>query len=121
MNWPYVSDKEYFVNLYKELSGSSEKQLAEGYLKDWSKHSMLNFGQVLRHLKHLTDLPDTPRREALKQRLGYIANDALYAVLPPQTHHEPAEIAELRKYSYSELLRMGIDPDFADEMLGNLN
>jgi|LWDU01.1.fsa_nt_gi hypothetical protein len=97
----------------------SDETLTESYVGDWAKHSTLNFGQVLRHLRYLTDLPDTPRLEALKQRLVYIANDTLYAILPPQTHHEPEEIAELRKYSYSELLRMGINPDFADEMLGS--
>ena len=86
--------------------------LAESYIEDWAKHSTLNFGQILHHLKHLTDLPDTPRIEALKQRLAYIANDALFAVLPPQTHHTPEQIAELRKYSYLQLLRMGIDPDY---------
>jgi hypothetical protein len=121
VNWPYVSDKEYFVNLYKELSGSSEKQLAEGYLKDWSKHSTMNLGQVLRHLRYLTDLPDTPRLEALKRRLRWAANDLYYTLTPGQWHHTQDELDELSKYSYTELLRMGFDPDFADEMLGNLN
>ena len=97
---------------------TSDETLTESYMGDWAKHSTLNIGQILHHLKYITDLPDTPKLKALKQRLAYIANDALYAVLPPQTHHEPSEIEELRKYSYSELLRMGIDPDFADKILG---
>jgi len=78
----------------------------------------MNLGQVLRHLRYLTDLPDTPRLEALKQRLRWIANDLYYTVTPGQWHHTQAELDELSKYSYTDLLKMGFDPDFADEMLG---
>ena len=78
----------------------------------------MNLGQVLRHLRYLTDLPDTPRLEALKQRLRWIANDLYYTVTPGQWHHTQAELDELSKYSYADLLKMGFDPDFADEILG---
>ena len=34
VNWPYIKGKEWFVNLYRELSSPSEKQLAEGYSEE---------------------------------------------------------------------------------------
>ena len=111
-----MNDMKLIMESWRQYT--SDETLNESYMGDWAKHSTLNIGQILHHLRYITDLPDTPKLKALKQRLAYIANDALYAVLPPQTHHEPSEIEELRKYSYSELLRMGIDPDFADKMLG---
>lgn len=86
------------------------------YIKDYAKHSTLNLGQVLRHLLYLTDLPDTPRVKAIKQRLRWIANDLYYTITPGQWHHTQSELDELSGHTYAELLRMGFDPDFADEM-----
>ena len=91
----------------------------EGYFTDYAKHATMNLGQVLRHLRYLTDLPDTTKYEALKQRLRFIANDLYYTVVPPQSHHSQAELDEISRFSYRDLLRMGFDPDFAEEMLSN--
>ena len=86
--------------------------LAESYIEDWAKHSTLNIGQVLRHVRYLFDLPDTPRLQAAKQRAKWIVNDLIYAALPPQTHHTPEQIEELTGLTYTELLKMGYDPDY---------
>ena len=94
------------------------KLIRESYMKDYAKHSALNLGQVLRHLRYITNLPDTPKLEALKKRLRWLANDLYYTVTPGQWHHTQAELDELSSYSYSDLIRMGFDPDFAEEMLG---
>lgn len=87
-----------------------------GWLRDYAKHSALNLGQVLRHLRYLTDLPDTPRNKAIKQRLRWIANDLYYTVTPGQWHHTQDELDELSGFTYADLLRMGFDPDFADKI-----
>ena len=66
---------------------------------DWAKHSTLNIGQVIRHLRYFFDLPDTPKLQAAKERAKFILNDLIYAVLPPQTHHTPEEVeAYMGKY-----------------------
>ena len=36
----------------------SDELLMESYMGDWAKHSTLNIGQVIRHLRYLFDLPD---------------------------------------------------------------
>jgi hypothetical protein len=89
------------------------------YLRKYGKHSALNLGQVARHMRHPVDLPGAEGKlDALKQRARYAANDAYYAAIPPDTHHTQEEIDELDDYSFRELLRMGYDPDYADEMFG---
>ena len=94
--------------------------LEESYIKDYAKHSTLNLGQVLRHLKYLTDLPGTNNKiEAIKKRLKYMVNDLYYTVTPGQWHHSQEELDELSKYKYKDLIKMGFDPDFADKMLSN--
>ena len=90
----------------------SDEALIESYMGDWAKHSTLNIGQVIRHLRYFFDLPDTPKLQAAKERAKFILNDLIYAVLPPQTHHTPEEIEELTGYSYPELLKLGYDPDY---------
>ena len=88
------------------------------YLRKYGKHSALNVGQVARHLRYPTDLPGAEGKwDAFKKRAGYAANDAYYAVIPPDSHHTQEEIDELDQYTFSELIRMGYDPDYADEML----
>lgn len=89
----------------------------EGYFTDYAKHSTMNLGQVLRHLRYLTDLPNTTKREALKKRLRFLVNDLYYTIIPPQSHHTQEELDFQNQFSYGELLRMGFDPDFAEEML----
>jgi len=106
------------INHMKITRRQLKALIVESYIEDYAKHSTMNLGQVLRHLRYLTDLPDTPRLEALKQRLRWIANDLYYTVTPGQWHHTQAELDELSKYTYADLLKMGFDPDFADEMLG---
>jgi hypothetical protein len=91
----------------------------EGYLTDYAKHSTMNLGQVLRHLRYITDLPNTPKLEAIKKRLRWLVNDIYYTITPGQWHHTQGELDELSQYSYGDLLKMGFDPDFADEMLSN--
>ncbi len=87
------------------------------YLRKYGKHSALNLGQVARHVRHPIDLPGSEGKlDALKQRARYAANDAYYAAIPPDTHHTQEEIDELDDYSFMELLRMGCDPDYADEI-----
>ena len=87
------------------------------YLRKYGKHSALNLGQVARHVRHPVDLPGSEGKlDALKQRARYAASDAYYAAIPPDTHHTQEEIDELDKYSFSELLKMGYNPDYAAEM-----
>ena len=92
-------------------SMSSEK-ITESRLEDWTKHSTLNLGQVLRHLKYFFDLPDMSPGKAAKERTKFIINDLLFAVLPPESHHNPEQIKELTSFTYPELLKMGYDPDY---------
>jgi hypothetical protein len=106
----YLNEAEEKDGLEEDIEGIAK------YIKDYAKHSTLNLGQVLRHLRYLTDLPDTPRIEAMKQRLRWIANDLYYTVTPGQWHHTQDELDELSQYTYADLLRMGFDPDFADEI-----
>ena len=94
--------------------------IIESYMSDYARHSTMNLGQVLRHLRYLTHLPDTPRVEALKKRLRWIANDLYYTITPGQWHHTQEELDELSQFSYQELLKMGFDPDFAEEMLSKV-
>ena len=100
---------------------ASKESYLKNYIKDYAKHSTMNLGQVLRHLRYLTDLPDEPRIVALKRRLRWAVNDLYYTLTPGQWHHSQEELDELSKYSYAELLRMGFDPDFADKMLGQIH
>jgi hypothetical protein len=110
--------KLFILNNMKITKTKLKQIIVESYIEDYAKHSTMNLGQVLRHLRYLTDLPDTPRAEALKQRLRWLANDLYYTITPGQWHHTQAELDELSKYSYSDLLKMGFDPGFADKMLG---
>jgi hypothetical protein len=88
------------------------------YLRKYGKHSALNLGQVARHMRYPVDLPGSEGKlDALKQRARYAANDAYYATIPPSTHHTQEEIDELDDYTFRELLRMGYDPDYAEEIL----
>lgn len=97
----------------------SNASINEGYFTDYAKHSTMNLGQVLRHLRYITDLPNTPKLEALKKRLRWLVNDLYYTITPGQWHHTQGELDELSQFSYSDLLKMGFDPDFAEEMLSN--
>jgi hypothetical protein len=92
--------------------------IQESFIKDYAKHSTMNLGQVIRHLRYLTELPDTPKIDALRKRLRWIANDLYYTVTPGQWHHTKEELDQLSGYSYVDLLKMGYDPDYADKMLG---
>ena len=89
--------------------------IAESYIEDYTKHSALNIGQVLRHVRYLFDLPDHTRFEAAKKRAKWIVNDLMYAILPPDTHHTEEEIEELTGFTYAELIKMGYDPDYTPE------
>ena len=111
-------DKLFLFIIMKITRRQLRSIIRESYMKDYAKHSTLNLGQVLRHLRYITSLPDTPKLEALKKRLRWMANDLYYTVTPGQWHHTQAELDELSSYSYSDLIRMGFDPDFAEEMLG---
>ena len=97
----------------------NDASINEGYLTDYAKHSTMNLGQVLRHLRYITDLPNTPKLEAIKKRLRWLVNDLYYTITPGQWHHTQGELDELSQYSYGDLLKMGFDPDFAEEMLSN--
>ena len=95
------------------------ESLHEGYGTDYAKYSTMNLGQALRHLRYITDLPNTPKLEALKKRLRWMVNDLYYTITPGQWHHTQEELDELSQFSYGDLLRMGFDPDFAEKMLSN--
>ena len=107
-------------HLIEETSrDDNDASINEGYLTDYAKHSTMNLGQVLRHLRYITDLPNTPKLEAIKKRLRWLVNDLYYTITPGQWHHTQGELDELSQYSYGDLLKMGFDPDFAEEMLSN--
>ena len=105
--------------LLGDYLSKTQTSINEGYFTDYAKHSTMNLGQVLRHLRYLTDLPNTPKREALKKRLKWIANDLYYTIIPPQSHHTQEELDVQDQFSYGELLKMGYDPDYFDEMMAN--
>jgi len=88
----YLNEAEEKDGLEEDIEGIAK------YIKDYAKHSTLNLGQVLRHLRYLTDLPDTPRIEAMKQRLRWIANDLYYTVTPGQWHHTQDELGDLSPF-----------------------
>ena len=91
----------------------------EGYMGDWAKHSTMNLGQVMRHLRYLTDLPGTDSKtEAIKERAKMLMNDIYYTLTPGQMHHTPEEIEDISKHSYSDLFKMGFDPDYEPENIG---
>lgn len=110
---------EELHQLLGDYLSKTQASISESYFTDYAKHSTMNLGQVLRHLRYLTDLPNTTKYEALKQRLRFLANDLYYTIIPPQSHHTQEELDFQNQFSYGELLRMGFDPDFADEMISN--
>jgi len=96
----------------------NEDYINEGYMGDWAKHSTMNLGQVMRHLRYLTDLPGTDSKtEAIKERAKMLMNDIYYTLTPGQMHHTPEEMEDISKHSYPDLFKMGFDPDYEPETI----
>ena len=77
----------------------------------------MNLGQVMRHLRYLTELPGTDSKtEAIRERAKMLMNDLYYTVTPGQMHHTPEEMEDISKYSYKDLFKMGYDPDYYESM-----
>lgn len=90
------------------------------FLELYLKHSALNFGQVAQGLRYLFSHPDadavapvgTPRHKAksVALRAKRIGNDLLFALIPPQSHHQPDELAALRPLSVRQWFEAGYAP-----------
>jgi hypothetical protein len=77
------------------------------FFEEYAKHFALNLGQALQGIRYLFSHPDfdavaprgSIRHAALSVRLRSkrVANDLLFALLPPHWHHTRAELAQMRK------------------------
>jgi hypothetical protein len=75
------------------------------WLEQYAKHCSLNLGQAAQGLRYCYSHPDiddnAPRRTlahlllSLRLRSKRIANDLLFAALPPEWHHSESELAAM--------------------------
>jgi hypothetical protein len=87
------------------------------FLEDYAKHAALNYGQALQGLRYLLSHPDIDaraRRGTLKHaalslglRSRRVANDLLFAALPPQWHHSREELLAMRTVSLAKWFQYG--------------
>ncbi len=87
------------------------------FMEDYVKHAALNFGQALQGVRYILSHPDidaraprgtfrhASRSAALRSRR--IANDLLFAVLPPQWHHSKEELVAMRSVSLVRWFQYG--------------
>ncbi len=71
----------------------------------YAKHFALNAGQAAQGLRYLYSHPDIDREAprgsvrhlalSVRLRAARVVNDVFFAILPPQWHHSPEELASL--------------------------
>lgn len=87
------------------------------YIEEYAKHTALNLGQALQGLRYLTSHPDIDARAArgtvrhtalsLLLRSRRVANDLLFAALPPRWHHTREELAVMSTVPISRWFQYG--------------
>lgn len=87
------------------------------FFEEYVKHTALNLGQALQGIRYLHSHPDidavaprgTLRHAALslKLRSRRVANDLLFAVIPPHWHHSREELAQMTGISAARWFRYG--------------
>lgn len=90
------------------------------YWKDYLKHSALNAGQAARDVRYIHDHPHAVDAsvggvarhviESIKKRVPSLANNLKYTAIPPQWHHTPDELLELRKATARKWFLHGYAP-----------
>lgn len=88
-----------------------------GLIEEYAKHAALNFGQALQGLRYLLTHPAADRAAArgtvrhawlsLKIRSRLIANDLVFAALPPHWHHTRSELAGMRSVPIGRWFQYG--------------
>ena len=87
------------------------------FLEDYGKHAVLNFGQAMQGVRYLFSHPDVDARArrgtvahallSVGLRSRRVANDLLFAVLPPQSHHSADELKVMRSTSFVRWFQYG--------------
>ena len=87
------------------------------FFEEYIKHFALNFGQALQGLRYFLSHPDADRlspRGALKHgllsarlRSKRVANDLIFALLPPRWHHTREELGAMSRISVSRWFAYG--------------
>jgi hypothetical protein len=99
-----------FMNLFRET-------LMLYWFEQYYKHSALNFGQALQGIRYIHSHPDidsiAPRGSirhfilSVCLRLKRVLNDLLFAILPPDWHHTPEQLAVFRKIPTTRWFQYG--------------
>jgi hypothetical protein len=87
------------------------------FLEEYAKHAALNGGQALQGLRYFHSHPDcdrAARRGSLRHLAGStllrskrVANDLLFALVPPHWHHSRDELAQIRSVPISRWFQYG--------------
>jgi hypothetical protein len=74
--------------------------------EEYAKHAVLNFGQALQGIRYLFSHPDSDEVAvrgslrhlilSLRLRTKLVANDLVFAAMPPHWHHSRQELAGMR-------------------------
>lgn len=95
------------------------------WVEEYAKHAALNVGQALHGLRHIASHPRIDRiarrgtaRHAwlsLGLRGKLVANDLLFAILPPRWHHSSEELQAFRTLPFARWFLAGFAPYRLDE------
>jgi hypothetical protein len=87
------------------------------FFEDYAKHAALNLGQALQGIRYFYSHPAVDAHAArgtlrhahgsAQLRLRRVANDLLFAALPPQWHHTPEELVAMRTVSLRRWFQYG--------------
>ncbi|MDH4743456.1 hypothetical protein OMP43_05450 [Sphingomonas sp. CBMAI 2297] len=87
------------------------------WIEEYAKHATLNFGQALQGMRYLLTHPRADRVAArgsprhawlsLRMRSRLVANDLLFAILPPRWHHSREELAGFRAIPFGRWFQYG--------------
>jgi len=87
------------------------------FWEDYAKHAALNFGQAFQGIRYFFSHPQVDQRAprgtlrhasaSARLRLRRVANDLVFAVLPPQWHHSEQELLAMRAVSMHRWFQYG--------------
>ena len=87
------------------------------WFEQYYKHFTLNFGQALQGIRYIHSHPDidsiAPRGSfkhlvsSILLRLKRVINDLFFAILPPDWHHTPEQLASFRKIPATRWFQYG--------------
>lgn len=90
---------------------------AAKFFEEYAKHTALNLGQALQGLRYLTSHPDVDTRAprgtlqhallSTALRARRVANDLLFAAIPPHWHHTPEELVGMTTISLRRWFQYG--------------